>query len=282
MRTDRLPAQFPSSLINPDPDNFSPRVGFACRPSQKHSLIFRGGYSIFFSGSSYAQIAAKLAAQPPFATTGSKAPISADPLTLQDGFPTQPSVITNTWAINKNYKLAYAQTWSLAVQQTLPSNTIVELEYIGTKGTRLGVQMAPNQATSGSALNGATSLTIANASSFLYQTDSGNSIFHAGQVRITRRLSRGMSATALYTFSKSIDDASSFNGLGGTVVQNPQDLSRRARPVEFRSAEPLLAHLHARLARRHSWLIPQWRLEDEGLFRAGRSTALSPPIPARP
>ena len=62
---------FPSSLINPDPNNFSPRFGFAFRPSQKHSRVFRGGYSIFYSGSPYGQIAAKLAAQPPFATTGS-------------------------------------------------------------------------------------------------------------------------------------------------------------------------------------------------------------------
>ncbi|MGA7241511.1 MAG: hypothetical protein WBY44_37860, partial [Bryobacteraceae bacterium] len=77
----------------------------------------------------------------------------------------------------------------------------------------------------GSSLNGGTQLTIANASSFLYQTDSGDSIFHAGQVRLTRRFSRGMSAAALYTFSKSIDDASSFTGLGGTVVQNPLDLA---------------------------------------------------------
>ncbi|MGA7237232.1 MAG: TonB-dependent receptor, partial [Bryobacteraceae bacterium] len=129
---------YPSSLINPDPNNFSPRFGFAFRPSQKRSLIFRGGYSIFYSGSSYGQIAAKLAAQPPFATTGSQSTNLDDPLTLQNGFPTQPSTITSTWAINKNYKLAYAQTWSFAIQQTLPSNTIVELEYIGTKGTGLG------------------------------------------------------------------------------------------------------------------------------------------------
>ena len=216
---------YPSSLVNPDPNNFSPRVGFAFRPSQKHSLILRGGYSIFYSGSSYGQIATKLAAQPPFATTGSQSTNVDDPLTLQNGFPTQPNTITSTWAINKNYKLAYAQTWSLAVQQTLPSNTIVELEYIGTKGTGLGVQLAPNQAVSGSTLNGGQQLTIANASSFLYQTDSGNSIFHAAQVRLTRRFSRGMSFTALYTFSKAIDDASSFTGLGGTVVQNPLDLA---------------------------------------------------------
>lgn len=225
-------AGFPSSLVNPDANNFSPRLGFAFRPSQKRNLILRGGYSIFYSGSSYGQIAAKLAAQPPFATTGSFNTNVNDPLTLQDAFPTQPdtsptqaATITNTWAINKNYKLAYAQTWSFAVQQTLPSNTIVELEYIGTKGTGLGVQLAPNQVVSGSALNGTQQLAIPNASSFIYQTDSGNSIFHAGQARLTRRFSRGMSFTALYTFSKSIDDASSFNGLGGSVVQNPLDLS---------------------------------------------------------
>jgi hypothetical protein len=49
---------------------------------------------------------------------------------------------------------------------------------------------------------------IPNASSFSYQTNVADSIMHAGQVRLTRRFTRGMSAVALYTFSKSIDDAS--------------------------------------------------------------------------
>ena len=57
-------------------------------------------------------------------------------------------------------------------------------------------------------------------------TDHADSIFHAGQVRLTRRFARGMSAVALYTFSKSIDDASTFaGGTGGTVIQNPNDFS---------------------------------------------------------
>jgi trimeric autotransporter adhesin len=222
--------KFPTSLIEPEPHNLSPRLGFAFRPSQKRSLVFRGGYSIFYSGSPYSQIAAKLAAQPPFATTGSIStnwpPAQANstlPLTLQDGFPSQPSTITSTFAINKNYKLAYAQTWSFAIQQTLPSNTIVELEYIGTKGTDLGVELAPNTLPPGASAS--SQLLISNASNFLYQTSTGDSIFHAGQVRITRRFSRGMSLLALYTFSKSIDDASNFTGLGGTVVQNPDDIS---------------------------------------------------------
>jgi hypothetical protein len=36
---------------------------------------------------------------------------------------------------------------------------------------------------------------------------------------VTKRFARGMSFVALYTFSKSIDDASSFSGPGGTTVQ---------------------------------------------------------------
>jgi hypothetical protein len=38
-------------------------------------------------------------------------------------------------------------------------------------------------------------------------------------VRVTRRFSTGVSGNLLYTYSKSIDDVSSFNGLGGTTVQ---------------------------------------------------------------
>src|SRR3984957_6179157 len=76
---------------------------------------------------------------PPLAQPGSISPSLADPLTLENGFPTSATAITNTYAVNPNYKLGYAQTWSFAIQQTLPQNTLVELEYIGTKGTGLSV-----------------------------------------------------------------------------------------------------------------------------------------------
>jgi hypothetical protein len=218
----------PSSLLRPDTNNFSPRLGFAWRPSQKHSRVIRGGYSIFFSGLAYSQIAARMAAQPPFANVLSLSTNLADPLTIQNGFPSQPpSLITNTYAVDPNYKPAYAQTWTVAIQQSLPHSLVMELEYVGTKGTGLEVLEAPNQAPPGSSpAAGQQNLPIPNASSFTYITDHANSIFHAGQVRLTRRMTRGMSAVALYTFSKSIDDASSFSGGGGgTLVQNPFDLS---------------------------------------------------------
>jgi hypothetical protein len=217
---------YPSSLVNPDKNNYSPRLGFAWRPSQKHARVIRGGYSIFFSGSSYGGFAASMAAQPPFAKNASLTTSTADPLTLENGFPAQPSqTITNTYAIDKNYKLAYAQTWSFALQQTFSHGLLVELEYIGTKGTGLPITEEPDRAAPGaSPLTAQQQLQVGNATGFTYLTSQGDSIFHAAQTRITRRFGRGVSANALYTFSKSIDDASSFSGGGGTVVQYPQDL----------------------------------------------------------
>jgi hypothetical protein len=211
----------PTSLVRPQHADFSPRFGFAYRPWAKKATILRGGYSIFYSGSAYSQIASQLASQPPFATTISSTTSSLLPLTLQRGFVGTPSQsITNTYSIDPDYRIAYAQTWSLAVQNTLPHGLLIETEYIGTKGTHLGVVDQPNRAASGaSVLNAGTQLPIPNASGFTYQTASANSSFNAAQVRITRRFQRGISATALYTFSKSLDDASSFSGPGGTTVQ---------------------------------------------------------------
>jgi hypothetical protein len=208
----------PTSLVRPEKANFSPRFGYAYRPFARRSLIFRGGYSIFFSGSPYGTIASSMAAQPPFATTATLTTSVTDPLTLQNGFAASPSqTVTNTYAINPNYKLGYAQTWSFAIQNTLPHAVVLELEYIGTKGTDLGVVEAPNESVN-SSVDGS-QLRIADATGFTYQTYGANSIFNAGQTRITRRFQRGMSATALYTYSKSIDDASSFTGTGGNVAQ---------------------------------------------------------------
>jgi hypothetical protein len=218
--------KYPSSLVDPDKNNYSPRLGFSWRPSQKHARVIRGGYSIFFSGSSYGGFASSMAAQPPFVSNLSLTTATANPLTLQNPFPAEPAqTVTNTYAISKNYKLAYAQTWSFALQQTFARGLVVELEYIGTKGTGLPVTLEPDRAAPGSSpLNAQQQLQVGNATGFTYLTSQGDSIFHAAQTRITRRFGRGVSANALYTFSKSIDDASSFSGGGGTIVQFPQEL----------------------------------------------------------
>jgi len=206
----------PSSLVRSSPHNFSPRFGIAWRPIPKRNMLIRAGYSIFYSGSSYAQIASQLAAQPPFATSASISTSIEAPLTLQNGFATSPTTLTNTYSIDPNFRIAYAQTWNFTIQHTLPHGLVIDTEYIGTKGTHLGIVENPNRSLSSIAQQ---QFQIANATSFSYQTYGADSSFNAAQVRVTRRLSRSVSANMLYTFSKSIDDASSFSGTGGTVVQ---------------------------------------------------------------
>jgi hypothetical protein len=216
---------FPNALIDPDHRAVSPRVGLAWRPFPKHHTIVRSGYGVYFNGSIYGQIANQLAAQPPFASTATFNTSTARPLTIEDAFTTPGQVaITNTYAVDRGYRLGYAQTWSLAVQQELPHAFVAELGYLGTKGTRLDVLRLPNRAAPGSPLTAEQRRQIGNAVGFTFDSSPGNSIYHAGQARLTRRFRRGISLNALYTYAKSIDNSSTFGGAGNTVAQDDKDL----------------------------------------------------------
>lgn len=217
---------FPASLIRPDKNNFAPRVALAWKPKASSHSQFRAGYGVYYNGSVYNQIASRMAAQPPFATNSSISTSLTDPLTLETGLITIPvgKTVLNTYAVDPNYRVGYAQTWSSSVQQELPRGIVVELGYIGTKGTRLDIQRLPNRAAPGSPLTSEQRRQIGNAVGFTYESSEGDSIYHAMQVRVSRRFRRGLSANALYTFGKSIDNSSTFGGAGNTVAQNDKDL----------------------------------------------------------
>ncbi|MFN9457110.1 MAG: hypothetical protein ACK6D7_07015, partial [Acidobacteriota bacterium] len=100
-----------------------------------------------------------------------------------------------------------------------------EVGYLATKGTRLDMQRAPNRAAPGSQLDAEARRRIGNAVGFTLDTAEANSIFHSAQLRLTRRFTRGLSGAALYTWGKSIDNASSIGGGGGTVAQDDQNLA---------------------------------------------------------
>ena len=132
--------------------------------------------------------------------------------------------INNGFVVDRYYKDGYAQTWNFAIEQNLTKTWVLELSYLGTKGTRLDIQRAPNRALPGSPLTAEDRRLIGNAVGFTYETSDGNSIFHAGQARLTRKLSKGLSVQGLYTYSKSIDDASVLGGGSAVVAQNDKDL----------------------------------------------------------
>jgi len=217
---------FPQALIRSDRNNIAPRLGIAWKPFPQRSTLVRAGYGWYYNGSVYNNAASRLGQQPPFATTGTLTTSLDRILTIQNGFSALPDQdITNTFAVDRNYLVGYAQTWNLAVQQDLPASMVLEVGYLGTKGTRLDIQRSPNQAPPGSPLTAEERRLIGNAVGFTFDSAEGNSIYHAGQVRLNRRFRRGIGVNALYTYAKSIDNVSTFGGGAAVVALYDRNLS---------------------------------------------------------
>jgi hypothetical protein len=205
----------PESLIKPDRNNYAPRVGIAWKPLKQ--TVVRAGYGINYNLAQYTAVVQNFAFQPPFAETATNAATPSSFLNLADAFPAlTPGTVTNNFAINPNYKLAYVQLWNVDIQRDLGGGFLLNIDYNGSKGTRLDTERAilipgnPQQPMQ---------------QPFTYESSEGNSVFHAGSVRIRKRLAKGISLNATYIYSKSIDDASSIGGGGVVVAQNPLDIS---------------------------------------------------------
>jgi trimeric autotransporter adhesin len=206
----------PDTIVRPFRLGFAPRVGLAWRPSQ--ATVLRTGYSINYNSSVYQTIAQQLALQPPFATSATViAPLGA-PMPLESVlFGAPPGTVLNTYAVDPNYRLPFVQIWNVDWQHDLARTVQVGVGYTGTKGTDLDLVRAPNRA--------ATGLRIAGVAPFLYESSTADSILSSVTARVRKRLTQGIAVGASYTLSKSIDDASSIAGAGGTVAQNDQDLA---------------------------------------------------------
>ncbi|MGI9101995.1 MAG: TonB-dependent receptor domain-containing protein [Terriglobales bacterium] len=207
---------FPATLVNPDRNNFAPRIGIAWKAFAK--TVVRAGYGINYNTTQYANIVQNLAFQPPFDFTQTNVGTFAAPLLVQNAFPTVvPSTTTNNYGVDRNYRLGYVQMWNLNVQRELSRSLVLNVDYTGTKGTHLDMLRAPNRT--------ATGVLITGAQPFLWESSVGDSILHSGTVRLRKRMSSGLSLGGSYTFSKSIDNASSIGGGAGVVAQNDQDLA---------------------------------------------------------
>ena len=208
---------YPSGLIQPERNNWAPRIGIAWKPISK--TVVRAGYGINYNLSQYRSIVSNLAFQPPFSVTQTNVASETQILTLANGFPTpQGSTITNNYGIDPNYRPGYVQIWNLNIQRDMGWNTVVNIGYTGSKGSDLDMWIAPNRSPQGGLL-------LAGVQPFLWETSQGYSIMNAGQLRVRKRLSNGVAVGGTYTFSKSIDDASSIGGTAVVVAQNEQDLS---------------------------------------------------------
>jgi hypothetical protein len=236
-----------------------PRLGFAWDPAGSGSTSIRAAYGIFYDSVTNGLSAPLLG--PVLATPWLQLRQPAQPINFADpwhgtdpftpnSFP-QPVILRT---IQNGMRPPYAQNWNFSVQRSLARDYLLDVRYIGNKGTRLPRAIEANPALY---QPGATS---ANAdrrriyagchgptgpcdfSSVGIITDSTNSTYHAGQASLTKRFANGLAFVASYTYSKTLDYASSIS-VSGTVprlyagendlAQNPFDLKAEHGPSIF-------------------------------------------------
>jgi hypothetical protein len=126
--------------------------------------------------------------------------------------------------VDPYFRVGYAQNWTLSVQRDMPFALQMVATYIGIKGTRGPQQFLPNTFPVGAIDPCPTCPT-----GFTYLSSNGNSVRHSGALQIRRRLRRGFTAEATYTYAKAIDNAA-MGSSGGQIAQNWLDLrAERAR-----------------------------------------------------
>ncbi len=212
----------PRATYNRTLRDFAPRIGIAWRPLRSERWVVRSAYGIFYDAGIF-NLSIFPRANPPFydlvffPNTSSGPPLSVQEILNQ---PAQAFVQPNL--IARNFRDGYMQQWNVDLQYELGPNWMMDLAYVGSKGTRLADVRDLNQT---NPANG--TVPLPQFSSILYVESGSSSSYNALQFRSERRVGRGLTFLGAYTFSKSIDNVSSV--LGGSVGSGlPQD-SRNTR-----------------------------------------------------
>ena len=208
----------PRSGFEPDRNNFAPRVGFAWTIGDRQATVLRGGYGIYYDQSALAPAEA-LYFNSPFFDNNIFFSLPGLPLTLNDPFPSFfPFPLPDSaLAIQRDLRTGYMQHWNLNIERQLGERTVLEVAYVGSKGTKLLTARDINQPQPSALPPG---LPIVPRPDPRFDDinlleSRANSNYNALQVRFQRRLSRSFTTLASYTWSKSIDDASNFFSSAG-------------------------------------------------------------------
>jgi carboxypeptidase family protein len=203
----------PRSGFVADKNNFAPRVGFAWTLGDAETTVVRAGYGVYYDQSPMAPGEA-LYFNSPYFDNNIFFTLPGLPLTLSNPFPAFfPFPLPDSaLAIQRDLRTAYMQHWNANVQQQFGRNSILEVAYVGSKGTHLLTARDINQPQPSALPPGLPFVPRPNpAFDDIDMLESrANSNYHSLQARFQQRLSQGLAALVSYTWSKSIDDASNF------------------------------------------------------------------------
>jgi hypothetical protein len=233
------------SLIHPDFNNWAPRFGFAY--SAAPGWVLRGAYGVFYSHTVRMGREGMLGFNPPTlvdnllqtGVTGAAAVAPAAPFILKNGYPQgllDPNTLAPTVqrrAQDSNQRSAYVQQFNFGIQRELTQNLLLDVSYVGNKGTKLpgfrninpnGVITNPNGTQS------AGPRPYAAFGDIQWLENRVNSSFNSMQVALEKRFSQGLSGLLSYTWGKAltgspdhISTSGGGPGLDTGTFREPQD-----------------------------------------------------------
>ncbi len=280
------------TLVNPDLNDFAPRIGFAYAVDKLTSI--RAGYGVGYVHYTRAGPGALIAINAPQAlsVTVTQTAGQAGYRRLDDGFPTGLTTTfdplkTNVIYMPPNTRDSYVHSFYVAVQRSLLKNTLLELAYVGNHGLKLQTISNFNQRdpTKGYARPIPTWSEITNPQ------NAGYSNYNSLQARYEQRSVFGLTLLNSFTYSRSMDNDSASQDSNGP---SPQDaLNPQAEYAQSDYNQPIVDTLSLvyelpfgngkSLLGGSGWLVNQfvggWQVSSISQFGAGTPFNLtySPP-----
>jgi len=269
----------PAGLIPTFKKGFAQRVGVAWDPTGASKWLVTTSYGIFYEPYYTGQggpLQSPISAPPFLQTAQINGPNFQDPF-APNGPPAPGTFVTpmTNLTLAPNLPLPYAQDWNLNIQRSLGNDLLLEIGYIGTKGTKLPrfVEGNPTVYVPGNSTPDNvdqrrlhSGCTIGEPESNCIYASTGliagntNSSYHALQASARKRFSHGLSFLASYTFSKSIDYVSSFNMTGSAArpVAGENDLAQDPFNLAAERGRSLFDARH-RFVLSYQWSLPFWQ-----------------------
>jgi hypothetical protein len=165
----------------------------------------------------------------------------------------------------------YSQNWNLSIERTVASDYLLDVRYVGNKGTHLprfiegnpsiyGPGVTPNNNSRIRMYTTCNSAGLCDYGSVGLLADNSSSTYHALEAAFSRQYSHGLSFLASYWYSKSLDYVSTLNvsGSAPTLVAGENDLAQN--PFDLRAEHgPSLFDATHRFVLSGTWALPVMR-----------------------